>query len=133
LEMIAARRCRRLGFLGLSFKSGTDDLRESPQIALIEQLIGKGYDLRLYDRDVRLSQLTGANRDYLLDTIPHISSLLVDSIDAALAHAELVVIGNRDPAFEVVPSRLAPPQALLDLVRISDMASFATQYEGVNW
>jgi GDP-mannose 6-dehydrogenase len=109
----------RVGILGFSFKAGTDDLRESPVIEVIERLIGKGYDLRLYDRNVNLAALTGANRDFILHRIPHISRLMVAAVDQVLDHAETVVIGNSDPEFFGVRGRLRPEQCLIDLVRIS--------------
>jgi GDP-mannose 6-dehydrogenase len=133
VEMVAARSCRRIGVLGFSFKAGTDDLRESPLVELIERLIGKGYDLRLYDRNVRLSQLVGANREYLLHAIPHISTLMLDSIDDVLAHSELVIVGNNDPAFRGIGVRLGPPQQVLDLTRVVDDAGLGSRYDGFNW
>lgn len=133
LEMVAQRGKRRVGFLGLSFKAGTDDLRESPQVELVERLIGKGYDLRIYDRNVRLSQLVGANREYLLHAIPHISTLMLDGIDDVLAHAELVVIGNRDPAFAQLAGRIGPQQRVIDLARMMDDSSLPERYDGFCW
>ncbi|MGH8722010.1 MAG: nucleotide sugar dehydrogenase, partial [Burkholderiales bacterium] len=93
---------REVGVLGFSFKAGTDDLRESPVVELAERLIGKGYDLRMYDRNVSLARLHGANRDYILNRIPHISRLMVGSVDEVLDHAGTLVIGNTDPEFREV-------------------------------
>src|SRR5579884_2405005 len=78
LQLIMKRGHRRIGVLGFSFKSGTDDLRESPMIEIIERLLGKGYDLQIYDKNVQLAKLVGANRDFILSRIPHISRLMVD-------------------------------------------------------
>lgn len=108
----------RVGILGFSFKPGTDDLRESPMIEVIERLIGKGYDLRIYDRNVNIAALVGANRDFILNRIPHISRLMVPTLDAAIAHAQTVVIGTRDPEFDRVYERLRNVQCLVDLVRV---------------
>ena len=88
---------RRIGVLGFSFKAGTDDLRESPVIEVTERLLGKGYDLRIYDKNVNIASLVGANRDFILNRIPHISKLMVSGIDDVLDHAQTVVIGNKDP------------------------------------
>ena len=113
----------RIGILGFSFKAGTDDLRESPVIEVIERLIGKGYDLRIYDRNVNLAALVGANRDFILNHIPHISRLMVPSIDAVLAHAQTIVIGNLDPEFRQVQGRMLEDQCLVDFVRITRQGS----------
>ncbi len=133
LEMITALGKKQVTFLGMSFKAGTDDMRESPLLELIERLIGKGYDIRIFDRNVSLAKLVGANKDYLLKTVPHISSLLVEKIDDALAHGEIVVIGNADPEFLSIAPKLKAHQALIDLVRIKDTAQLGERYCGVNW
>jgi GDP-mannose 6-dehydrogenase len=133
-ERIAAFGERRIAFMGISFKSGTDDLRESPQVALVERLIGKGYDLRIYDRNVHLARLTGANRDYIANVIPHISEILSDDLDATLAHGGLVVIGNPAPEFRAVPQKLGPCQKMFDLARLPGAADLlGDRYDGVNW
>jgi GDP-mannose 6-dehydrogenase len=124
---------RRVGILGISFKAGTDDLRESPIVELAERLIGKGYDLRVYDASVRMASIHGANRDYILHRIPHLSRLMVASIDQVLEHAETVVIGNAAPEFRDVPKRLSDQQTVIDLVRISNSRSVAGIYEGICW
>ena len=113
----------RVGVLGFSFKAGTDDLRESPTIEVIERLLGKGYDLRIYDRNVNIAALVGANRDFILNRIPHISRLMVPDIDAVLAHAQTIVIGNHDLEFREIPTRLGEHQHLVDLVRMVQRGS----------
>ena len=132
LDMITGKGFRRIGILGFSFKTGTDDLRESPMIEVIERLIGKGYDLRLYDKNVRMASLIGANRDFILNRIPHISRLMVDSIDTVLQHAQTLVIGNNDADFAAVANRLRDDQVLVDFVRINGKRSGGT-YEGICW
>jgi GDP-mannose 6-dehydrogenase len=124
---------REVGVLGFSFKAGTDDLRESPVVELAERLIGKGYELRFYDRNVSLARLHGANRDYILNRIPHISRLMVSSVDEVLEHAGTLVIGNADPEFREVPRRLRGTQSIVDLVRVSNARSVAGVYEGICW
>lgn len=109
----------RVGILGFSFKAGTDDLRESPIIEVIERLIGKGYDLRVYDRNVSLAALVGANRDFILNRIPHIARLMVPTVEEVFAHAQTIVIGNHDPEFSQIHTKLREDQCLLDFVRIT--------------
>ncbi|MBC7512859.1 MAG: UDP-glucose/GDP-mannose dehydrogenase family protein [Herminiimonas sp.] len=132
IRMIVGKRHRRVGFLGFSFKAGTDDLRESPLVDVIEYLLGKGYDLRLYDRNVSLARLTGANQDYILNLIPHVSRLMVESMDELLDFAGTVVIGNAAPEFNTVPQRLRPGQVIVDLVRIGGEAA-GPAYDGICW
>jgi GDP-mannose 6-dehydrogenase len=133
LQLIMDKGNRRVGILGFSFKPGTDDLRESPVIEVIERLLGKGYDLRIYDKNVSMASLVGANRDFILNRIPHISRLMVSSIDAVLDHAQTLVIGNKDPDFQSVPERLLDGQQLVDFVRISDRRSANGKYDGICW
>lgn len=133
LEMILKSGKTRVGILGCSFKAGTDDLRESPMVEVIERLIGKGYDLRIFDRNVNLASIVGANRDFILNRIPHISRLLVHSIDDVLSHAEIVVIGNNDPSFRSVPDALDEEQILVDLVRVGKQRSSNGKYDGICW
>jgi len=124
---------REVGVLGFSFKAGTDDLRESPVVELAERLIGKGYELRFYDENVNLARLHGANRDYILNRIPHISRLMVASVDEVLSHAGTIVIGNAAAEFRDVPRRLSGTQSIVDLVRVSGARSVAGVYEGICW
>jgi GDP-mannose 6-dehydrogenase len=133
LQLIMDKGHRRVGILGFSFKAGTDDLRESPVIEVIERLLGKGYDLRIYDKNVNIARLVGANRDFILNRIPHISKLMVGDIDAVLQHAETVVIGNKDSDFHAVPQRLRENQTLVDFVRIIDGRSNNGKYDGISW
>jgi GDP-mannose 6-dehydrogenase len=133
LQLIMDKGHKRVGVLGFSFKAGTDDLRESPIIEVIERLLGKGYDLRIYDKNVNIASLVGANRDFILNRIPHISKLMVSGIDAVLDHAQTIVIGNKDPEFQTVPERLGAEQLLVDFVRISDRRSDNGKYDGICW
>lgn len=133
LDMIIAAGSKKIGVLGFSFKSGTDDLRESPVVEVIETLIGKGFDLRLFDRNVRLASLVGANREFIEKHIPHISRLMVDTVDEVLDHAEVVVVGNNAPEFRHLLARLKDGQQLVDLVRITDAESIEGKYIGICW
>jgi GDP-mannose 6-dehydrogenase len=133
VQLITEKGHTRVGILGFSFKAGTDDLRESPLIEVIERLIGKGYDLRIYDKNVNIASLVGANRDFILNRIPHISKLMVGDISAVLDHAQTVVIGNKDPDFKAVPNRLHEGQFLVDFVRIIEGRSKNENYDGICW
>jgi GDP-mannose 6-dehydrogenase len=134
LEMIEARGERRIAVLGISFKAGTDDLRESPQVTLVERLIGRGYSLAIYDRNVHLARLVGANRAYIEEVIPHIGDLLSDDLAATVAHGGLVLIGNPAPEFKDLPALMRPDQRLLDLVRVPGLReALGERYDGVNW
>jgi GDP-mannose 6-dehydrogenase len=133
VRAVIAQGRRKVGVLGFSFKAGTDDLRESPVVELMERLIGKGYDLRVFDANVNLAKIRGANRDYILNRIPHISRLMVSSVDEVVAHAETIVIGNAAAEFRDVPKCLNEQQTLIDLVRVTDSRSVAGIYEGICW
>lgn len=124
---------RKVGILGFSFKAGSDDLRNSPVVELTERLLGKGFELRIYDSNVRLASIHGANRDFILHRIPHISRLMVSSIDEVLEHADTIVIGNAASEFRDIPRRLGSRQTLVDLVRICESRSTAGVYEGICW
>ena len=133
IQMVMSHDKRKIGVLGFSFKAGTDDLRESPLVELIERLIGKGYDLRLYDENVNLAKLVGANRDFILNRIPHISKLMVNSVDDILEHAEVIVVGNRTGEHIDVMGRLKAGQAVVDLVRLNTPMAAGVGYEGICW
>jgi GDP-mannose 6-dehydrogenase len=125
---------RRIGILGMSFKAGTDDLRESPMVTLIEMLIGKGMDVAVFDRDVSSANLIGSNREYIEKEIPHIWTLVDDSMDRVVERSQVVVIGNATPAFRDVEHQLKEGQTVVDLVRIfGDRLSDGKQYHGINW
>lgn len=133
-QIIKQLGLKRVGVLGFSFKDGTDDLRESPMVELIEYLIGKGYQVQVYDRNVSLANLHGANRAYIEKEIPHISSLMTDTIDQVLDNSQIIVIGNKSAEFKDVANQLQANQYLVDLVRITN--SYHTlngQYHGINW
>lgn len=132
-RMITRTGKKRVGFLGLSFKAGTDDLRESPLVEVIEKLIGKGFDLKLYDRNVHLAALTGANRDYILHRIPHIARLMVERMEDVIEHAEVIVVGHAAAEFDDIASRIKPGQQVVDWVRIRGPRPEAAAYDGICW
>ena len=132
-KLISDRNVKKISILGFSFKEGTDDLRESPVVELIERLIGKGADLRLYDKNVSLAALTGANRDYILNHIPHISRLMVDNLQIAVDHADLIIIGNKAPEFVEWIDKIPADKHIIDLVRIAKSVRPVANYEGICW
>lgn len=132
LSMITSKGSRKIGILGFSFKAGTDDLRESPLVEVIERLIGKGYDIKLYDKNVSIASLVGANRDYILNAIPHISSLMVDTIDEVVNHADVIVIGNGAEEFSAVVDQAPAGKTIVDLVRITGRTT-DENYDGICW
>ena len=117
VEAVLAARRHRIGVVGLSFKAGTDDLRESPMVTLVETLIGKGCDVRILDRNVSMARLVGANRRYIEEEIPHIASLMCPSAEALLAHGEVVVIGNPCEDATDVLAAAKPEHVIVDLTR----------------
>lgn len=133
VNMIVAQGKKKVGVLGFSFKGGTDDLRESPMVEVIERLLGKGYDVKLYDKNVNIASLVGANRDYILNIIPHISQLMEDNIEDVIKHAETLVIGNQSSEFEEVINRLDEEKSIIDLVRIVDGKIEKAGYQGICW
>ena len=134
VDHIVALGKRRVGILGLSFKAGTDDLRESPMVTLTETLIGKGFELKIYDRSVSLARLVGANKDYIEHQIPHISSLMCDDIEEIVGWVEVLVVGNRDDEFAAALTRSGTSAAVYDLVRILDSQRERPEgYEGICW
>jgi len=132
-DAIMAYGKRRISVFGISFKAGTDDLRESPQVALVERLLGKGMDIRIYDRFVNFARLYGANRDYILNHIPHISDILIDDFDEVLKHGEVLIVGNPAPEFDAIPGLCRKDQHIYDLVRVKEAGKAQGGYEGVNW
>jgi len=125
---------RAVGLVGLSFKSGTDDLRESPMVTLAERFLGKGLALRIYDPDVQLSRLVGANRRYIEETIPHIGDLLCDDLGEVVDASEVLVVGLKGEAVrDTLAARCRPEQMLLDLVRLPDRGRYRARYHGLCW
>jgi GDP-mannose 6-dehydrogenase len=131
---ILAEKRKRIGVLGLSFKSGTDDLRESPIVRVVETLLGKGCDIAVYDSNVNLSKLIGSNKSYIEREIPHVSLLMRSSIQEVLDHAEILIIANEGPGFREALKALRADQSVYDLVRITDQPELPEgRYDGVCW
>ncbi len=132
-DLIASQGRRRVGMLGLSFKAGTDDLRESPLVELAERLIGKGFDIRIYDPNVNLSVLLGANREYIQTRIPHVSRLMVNSAEELLQHAEVVVVGQNGGAYDDALGALGSDRLVIDLAGLTPNAPSSSTYHGICW
>jgi GDP-mannose 6-dehydrogenase len=134
IAQLLKHKGKRLGFLGLSFKSGTDDLRESPLVELIETVIGKGFDVRVFDPYVSLGRLMGANKEFIEKEIPHISKLMCDSAKELLEETEIIVIGHNGQEVQSVLSQISSRHVIFDLVRAWKTGSGTPdQYYGVCW
>lgn len=132
VDMVLATGKKRVGIFGFSFKAGTDDLRESPMVTLIETLIGKGLQLSIYDRDVSLARLFGANKEYIERQIPHIAQLMSTSIEEVLEFAEVLVVGNKAEEFIQIEQMQKEGQVVIDLVRLFRKTS-DDGYQGICW
>lgn len=131
---IQAAGKRRIGILGLTFKQGTDDLRESATVSLVEMLLGKGYQIRIYDEHVNLARLIGSNREFLEQRIPHIASLLTSSLEEMMADAEVLVVGQKHKEFLARAASIGPEVLVYDLVRAFPLgAVLPANYEGICW
>lgn len=134
IQRLQRYKGQSLGFLGLSFKGGTDDLRESPIVEVIEAMIGKGFEVSIFDRHVSLARLMGANKEYIEKEIPHISRLLRQSAEEVVRQSGIVVVANRDAGFPVALKCMTSGQTVLDLVRICGPCDVApATYEGICW
>ena len=136
LELVLGQPGKRVGVLGLSFKAGTDDLRESPVVQLVEALIGKGYEVRIYDGNVNLARVLGTNRAYIEAVVPHLADLMVDDGEQLLASCETVVIGNDSPEFAGLVDGV-DSQSVIDLVGLSlsdsQREALGERYFGIAW
>lgn len=135
LNIIIADGRRRIGVFGLAFKPGTDDLRESPMVELVERLIGKGFTVRIYDPNVALSKLIGANRAYINERLPHIGELLTDDAGEVAAHGQILVVGSRSPEVVAAVVHRSSDQLIVDLVRLPDAPQLqgGDNYRGIAW
>ncbi len=134
IELVENTGRNKIGVLGLTFKSGTDDVRESPVVPLVETLVGRGYQVQLYDRDVDLQKLVGANKFFVQRAFPHIASLIQPSISDVVDHSDVIVVANGDPEFRTVPQRMRRDQILIDLIGVAKKGDTLTgAYEGICW
>jgi GDP-mannose 6-dehydrogenase len=133
VELIQRSNKRKLGFLGLSFKAGTDDLRNSPAVNLIETLLGKGYEIVIYDKNVHVSKLTGTNKEYIETHIPHLSRLMVPTLEALTSTVELLVVNNREKEYIDLLMEEEIQLPIIDMVRLPDPIRKKENYIGINW
>jgi GDP-mannose 6-dehydrogenase len=135
IDMVMQSGKKKVGLLGLSFKAGTDDLRESPQVQLVKRLLGEGCQVQIWDPNVSLARLAGANRQYIEEVIPHIGSLLVSDLEQVLSTAEIVVLGTNAAPREILNKQLRSDHTVIDLVNLdkSCRPRTASLYEGVCW
>ena len=132
-DMVMATGARKVGILGLSFKAGTDDLRESPMVSLVELLYGKGMAIAIHDEHVSSARLVGANKEFIEKQIPHIWTMMRSTISEVLGDAQVVVIGNGSPAYGGVQPLLKDGQAVIDLVRAFGSRQSDAKYQGICW
>ena len=124
----------KVGMLGLSFKTGTDDLRESPLVLVAKRLLGEGCELRIFDPEVQLSRLLGANRSYIDANIPHLGSLLCPSMAEMVDPSEVILVGLQQSALnDALLARVRPDHYLIDLVNLPNRDLFRCRYEGICW
>jgi len=137
LDMLLREGKRKVGIIGLSFKPSTDDLRESPAVELAERLIGKGFELFIYDREVSLSKLHGSNRVYIDQVFPHISSIMRSSLADIVHHAETIVVAKKpsQEEYHELVRLLRTDQTVIDLVRLNEkeITDLGSSYRGICW
>jgi GDP-mannose 6-dehydrogenase len=133
VQRIMALGKKKVGFFGMAFKPDTDDMRESPLVEVIETLLGKGYQVKVYDKNVSTSKLIGANRRFIEEHIPHLSSLLSENIDEVASQSDVIVIGYKSPEFVQAVARLRPDQVVVDLARLDKTVTTPARYEGIAW
>jgi len=132
-RMVSESGCRKVGVIGLSFKSGTDDLRESPFVELCETLYGRGFEVAIYDPNIQIEKLTGANLSYVRSRLPHLAQLLTTRVEDVLDHAEVLVLGNPQVARDVLERWPAEDKQIVDLVRVSSSRRSNGNYQGICW
>jgi GDP-mannose 6-dehydrogenase len=133
-DLIARDGRKRVAFFGLAFKPGTDDMRDSPLVALVERLLGKGFELEIFDRFVKLSRLLGKNKEFIEREIPHLEKLLQEDVSAMLARAEVIVVGHADAQARQLIAQHAAGRRIVDLSGYADLRDAgATSYEGICW
>ncbi len=132
VEIIESKGRKKVGILGFSFKAGTDDLRNSPIVDVAEVLYGKGYEIQIYDKNVKVSQLTGTNADFIAAKIPHLHQIITDNLESVCANCDVFVIANKEKEFDDIPNKY-PQKCIVDLVRQFGKLDYDGNYEGISW
>lgn len=132
VQLIMAQGKRKVGILGLSFKAGTDDLRCSPIVDVVESLLGKGFEIHIYDKNVKVSELTGTNKDFIMAKIPHLQHFVTDNLEKVCSESDVLVITNKEKEFAELLTRY-PNKIIVDLVRQWKEVDYAGHYEGISW
>jgi GDP-mannose 6-dehydrogenase len=133
VDIIQHTQKKRIGFLGLSFKAGTDDLRNSPAVAVVETLLGKGYSVKIYDKHIHLSNLTGTNKVYIDHHIPHLSKLMVKDAEDLIKDVDVIVINNKEQEYLDVLEKAGDEALIVDMVRLPEAIRNKNNYTGINW
>lgn len=132
VNIIMEKGRRKIGVLGLSFKAGTDDLRCSPIVDVVESLLGKGFELRIYDKNVKLSEITGTNKDFIMAKIPHLQHFVYDDLNKVVTESDVLVVTNKEAEFDDLLEKY-PGKIVVDLVRAWKEVDYAGNYEGISW
>ena len=132
VQLIMAQGKRKVGILGLSFKAGTDDLRCSPIVDVVESLLGKGFEIRIYDKNVKVSELTGTNKDFIMAKIPHLQHFVSDDLEVVCRESDVLVVTNKEKEFAELLARY-PNKIVVDLVRQWKEVDYNGHYEGISW
>jgi GDP-mannose 6-dehydrogenase len=134
LQLIYKTKMKKVGLVGLSFKEGTDDLRESPMVLLAETLLGKGYELKIYDPQVFMGNLCGTNKEFIERVIPHLGQLLIQDLKELVSHADIIVIGSKIPELETLWPMVREDQVIIDFVRVTPNDGIkGGNYQGISW
>ncbi|MCX6833255.1 MAG: GDP-mannose dehydrogenase, partial [candidate division Zixibacteria bacterium] len=132
-KIVTSFKKKKIGFLGLAFKGGTDDLRESPLVLLAERLVGKGYELLIYDRNVNIARIFGSNKAYIEKEIPHIEKLFATSVEEVIYSSDVIIIGNHDSEY-LAALKSVKDREIVDFVHIEDhLAQLGDNYHGICW
>ena len=132
VSVIMGKGKRNVGVLGLSFKAGTDDLRCSPIVDVVETLLGKGFNIRIYDKNVKISELTGTNTDFIMAKIPHLQHFVTDNLQSVIEGSDVLVVTNKEKEFADILQNY-PGKIIIDLVRAWKDVDYAGVYEGLSW